>query len=185
MSKFTIYAITNVETTKKYVGSSSNFHKRKVTHLWMLETGKHHNIHLQRSYNLYGAEKFVFSILEEGEGSEDLKFEKEAFWIELLEPEYNIGPVGGGDCFTGHPNREKLLAARREKIANMTKEEKQAKWAMYGKDNPNWKGGYSKSYCIICGVDTKSKVSVCGNCRDRSGKITLSTARPMMRIQKP
>lgn len=173
MSNYVIYAITNTITTKKYVGSSKDFNKRKQTHLRDLRSGHHHNVHLQRSFALYGEDNFVFSILEESLGSEQDKFNSEIYWIELLSPEYNIGSVGGGDNISNNPNKEDIIARRtatvKAKVALMTEQERTAKWARYGKDNPNWRGGISRSHCA-CGNDIAPTAKTCSYCIDRTGE---------------
>lgn len=58
-----IYCITNTLDNKKYIGQSVNLKKRWNTHLWLLKSNKHFNIHLQRAYNL-NPDKFVFEVLE-------------------------------------------------------------------------------------------------------------------------
>ena len=60
-----IYKIHNKSNNKIYVGSGVDIKKRWRDHKWHLKENKHHNSHLQSSYNKYGLEKFVFSIVEE------------------------------------------------------------------------------------------------------------------------
>lgn len=40
----------------------------------------------------------------------------------------------------------------------------------FGEDNPNWKGGTSKSYCA-CGEQKALYAKTCKNCRSREGKM--------------
>lgn len=60
-----VYQIRNMKTNKVYVGSAVNFQKRKANHLWLLKNNTHHSLALQRAWNKYGQENFVFEILEE------------------------------------------------------------------------------------------------------------------------
>ena len=60
-----IYCITNLINKNIYLGSTNNFEKRKKQHLRDLRANRHHNIHLQRAYNLYGKNSFKFEILEQ------------------------------------------------------------------------------------------------------------------------
>jgi group I intron endonuclease len=62
---FTIYKIVNIKTNKIYVGSTSNFKRRKRQHLLHLKQNKHHSIKLQRSYNKHGKENFIFEIIQD------------------------------------------------------------------------------------------------------------------------
>lgn len=65
MTKSVVYAIKNNENSKMYIGSTVDFPKRKREHLNSLRNNKHHSIHLQKSWNKYGENAFVFIILEE------------------------------------------------------------------------------------------------------------------------
>ena len=60
-----IYRIKNLKNKKCYYGSSKNIEKRWRTHSNNLKNGKHHNIHLQRSWDKYGEDNFVFELVEE------------------------------------------------------------------------------------------------------------------------
>lgn len=167
-----IYCIENTINSKIYIGSSKHISKREAQHFSHLSNGNHHNIHLQRAVHKYGMNAFIFYVLEYCD-IEQL-FDKEKFWIDELQPEYNIGSVGGGDNLTKHPLREEIIERRRktqqEKMDLLTYEEKQAKWARYGDSNPNWRGGISNPLCPICKINHMvSTASCCSGCRDRSG----------------
>lgn len=62
-----IYEIYNLITHKKYIGSTINLRVRKSNHFSRLKNGTHNNKHLQYSYNKYGAENFIFNVIEEVE----------------------------------------------------------------------------------------------------------------------
>ncbi len=59
-----IYQISNLVNGKRYVGSSIRLKKRWAEHLKDLAGGDHHAKALQRAWNKYGADAFVFSVLE-------------------------------------------------------------------------------------------------------------------------
>jgi group I intron endonuclease len=63
-TKSGIYKIINKIDGKYYVGSSSNFKKRWKQHLITLRSHKHHNDFLQRSWDKYGEQNFIFEIVE-------------------------------------------------------------------------------------------------------------------------
>lgn len=44
-----IYMILNLKNGKKYIGSATNFQRRKTKHLYQLKNNKHHSISLQQS----------------------------------------------------------------------------------------------------------------------------------------
>lgn len=59
-----IYCIENIDTHKKYIGQSKNIYKRWVDHKWALNNNIHDNDYLQKAWNKYGSEHFVFNIIE-------------------------------------------------------------------------------------------------------------------------
>lgn len=60
-----IYKITNISNDKVYIGQAVNIKARFSKHKWALRNNKHHSIHLQRAWNLYGEDAFKFEIIEE------------------------------------------------------------------------------------------------------------------------
>lgn len=83
-----IYIITNILNGKRYVGSSKNIYNRLHEHLHNLNHNKAHNKHLQSSWNKYGEDAFQYGILEYCK--EDVRFEREQYYIDVLVPEYNF-----------------------------------------------------------------------------------------------
>ncbi len=63
MSNKGIYCIINIYNNKIYIGQSSNILKRKKEHFRTLKNGYHKNTHLQRAYNKYGKNNFIFKVL--------------------------------------------------------------------------------------------------------------------------
>lgn len=90
-----IYMIYNKESEKAYVGHSVNIRCRWSNHRRLLASNKHENIHLQRSYNLYGKGSFIWIVLELVEKNKDLLKQKEETWLLSIDPEYryNLSPV--------------------------------------------------------------------------------------------
>ena len=63
-----VYRIRHLLTNKKYVGSAAvSFKSRWSKHRRELNAGKHHSPHLQRAWNKYGEDAFVFEIVERTE----------------------------------------------------------------------------------------------------------------------
>lgn len=71
-----IYKITNIINNKIYIGSSNNVYKRKREHFSSLKNGTHCNIHLQRAYNFYGKNNFIFEVIEVCDEANLLKTEQ-------------------------------------------------------------------------------------------------------------
>lgn len=59
-----IYKIKNITNNKIYIGSAINIEIRWKEHINDLKGNKHHSIKLQRAYNKYGKDNFVFEIVE-------------------------------------------------------------------------------------------------------------------------
>lgn len=79
-----VYKIENTVTNQVYIGGTpkTNFLKRFRQHRNSLDTGRHDNSHLQRSYNEYKGFNFTFSIVEVVDGSEEDVLCREQFYID-------------------------------------------------------------------------------------------------------
>lgn len=82
ISKTGIYQIKNLINDKIYIGSSKQgFAKRFSEHLYDLKNNDHHSQHLQKAYNKYGKENFIFEIIEVC--NIEIVVEREQYWIDL------------------------------------------------------------------------------------------------------
>lgn len=77
-----IYAIINLKNGKKYIGSTTNFSRRKKAHLYLLGKNEHHSLSLQLSYIKNGSEFYEFIILEKLENNMDM-YKKEQYYLDL------------------------------------------------------------------------------------------------------
>lgn len=60
-----VYKITNTITGMIYIGSAAkSFRVRWNQHKLALSKNQHHNSHLQRAWNLYGEDSFLFEVIE-------------------------------------------------------------------------------------------------------------------------
>jgi group I intron endonuclease len=85
-----IYRITNMANDHYYIGSAESFERRRWQHTYALKRNEHKNPRLQAAWNKYGAEMFVFEILEtvpEGRHTFD------------VENTYLMKCVGQPDCY--------------------------------------------------------------------------------------
>jgi group I intron endonuclease len=94
-----IYRITNAAAGKVYVGSSANVRGRFGAHRHLLRHRRHHNIHLQRAWDLDGEASFRFELLELVVDA-SLLLVREQHWIDALGAAdqasgYNFCPVAG------------------------------------------------------------------------------------------
>lgn len=98
-----IFQIKNVANGKLYLGSSLNIEGPLNGHKFMLKIGNHRNEALQKEWNEFGEEKFVFEILEVVKVKDDPNFNLEdeltlleQIWAEKLQPfgekGYNTDP---------------------------------------------------------------------------------------------
>ena len=90
-----IYQILNTETNERYVGSTKNTTSRKASHLYDLRHNKNKHPKLQKAYDKYGEESFVFLVLEYVQTNKKRLLEREQFWIDFLNPEYNENKIVG------------------------------------------------------------------------------------------
>src|SRR4030042_3315366 len=88
-----IFRVKNTANGKILLGSSLNLEGLLNSHKFMLSIGLHRNQTLQREWNEYGADKFVFEILEEVKVKDDPNFNLsdelmllEQIWLERLQP---------------------------------------------------------------------------------------------------
>lgn len=60
-----IYVIRSTMSENIYIGQSLSIKTRVNLHLTNLRSGRHHCSHLQRAWNLYGEDAFIFDVLEQ------------------------------------------------------------------------------------------------------------------------
>ncbi len=88
----------NRTSIKFYIGSvsSQSFKHRWNTHRRSLLANKHENPILQRAWNKYGSDSFIFQIIEIVK-DKDIIYHRESFWLSQFKSKYkvfNIVPVG-------------------------------------------------------------------------------------------
>lgn len=92
-----IYRITNMANGKYYIGSADSFARREWQHKYDLKRGVHKNPRLQAAWNTYGADMFVFEVIEEiPDGGNRLQ----------IEDTYLMKCVGQPDCYNINPSAE-------------------------------------------------------------------------------
>mgnify|MGYP003435005267 CR=1 FL=1 len=84
-----IYKIKCTVTGQIYIGSSGDLKRREKDHFKSLINQKHRNIKLQRSFNKYGLDNFVFSVIEFVVDTNKL-INKEQFYVDTFNPYFNM-----------------------------------------------------------------------------------------------
>ena len=116
-----IYIIRNTVNGKVYIGQSRRISNREYSHFHALEKGTHYNKHLQRSYNTYGRDAFMFEVIEWCDVSE--LDEREKYYIK----EYDSMNINKGYNNEGGGNVGKEVSER------MREAKRGANNPMYGK----------------------------------------------------
>lgn len=130
-----IYAITNTINGHKYIGSAVDVKARWRCHRSDLNNDKHHSMYLQRAWNKYGADGFVFSVLEYCDS--ECLIEKEQFYLDNEHPEYNILPVAGSPLGVSLSEETKLRISKSKSGENCSAEtRKRLSEAKKGKPSP-------------------------------------------------
>ena len=111
-----IYAIRNVINGKRYVGSAEYPARRFSQHRYALSTGTHHTAALQNAWRKYGADAFVFEMLQPVDDVRRL-IEFEQQWIDQLRSVapggYNIRPQA--ESCRGIKHRPEVVEANRQR----------------------------------------------------------------------
>jgi len=88
-----VFQVKNTANGKILLGSSLNLHGPLNAHRFMLTIGSHRNKILQKEWNEFGEDKFVFEILETVKVKDDPDFDikdeltlLEQIWLEKLQP---------------------------------------------------------------------------------------------------
>lgn len=114
-----VYKIINNINEKVYVGSSKNIRKRCLWHRSRLNSNKHHNKSLQRSWNKYGEENFSFEIIEISK--EEHLIQREQYWIDVTECYKNENGYNFNRDATKPNLNKKFSAETRAKLSNSKK----------------------------------------------------------------
>lgn len=158
-----VYAIVNLKTDFRYIGSSKCLTKRHSEHRKALLSNKHFNEDLQKDFNEYGKLYFTFTLVEEVFDIEMLR-ERERWYILNTKDVYNQSIPSDGIGTISHSQRtkdklrdisiqkeledpEKFKQAR-ERSANTIREKvKNGEWAC---NNVGIKNNPTTSKPIIC-----------------------------------
>jgi len=108
------YEIRNLVNGKVYLGSTAeNFKERWNHHRSQLRKGCHKNTHLQRAWNKYTEDNFVFNVLEFIDVCCTL--DAEQVLLDNIDEKYNINPLA-----TGTPNMSQETIDKRSATFRIT-----------------------------------------------------------------
>ena len=136
-----VYLIYNLVSGKVYIGSAArSLRYRCRFHRWDLRRGLHWNTHLQRAWDKYGEESFVFRVLEMCEPDQCVK--REQFWLDQLKAVdrrfgYNKSPTAGSSRGTKmgpmseeqKQRRREWNAANRDKVLANLRRGSRTRWS--------------------------------------------------------
>lgn len=116
-----IYKITNKITNYSYIGQSKNIKRRFIEHRTITHE---HNKLLKEDFIKYGLDSFEFDVLEECQENE--LHDKEVYWVDKIQPQYN--KTAGGTGAKGHKVSKEtriILSQKGKEFWNNLSKEKQ------------------------------------------------------------
>ena len=133
-----IYKLTNLSNGKIYIGQSVNVEDRIYKHKMALKGNYHKNDHLQKAWNKYGEDSFLFELIKSCKIRYLDRFEKLYIRIhKSMNVKYGYNNENGG-------NLNKTLAPQTiEKMSN-------PRASVAGVNNPSWKD-YPR--IVKCGLE--------------------------------
>lgn len=167
-----VYAILNILNEKVYVGSAIHLYRRWRDHKSNLKINKSNCLLLQRAWNKYGEENFIFVVLELVEDQTKL-VEIETSWIKRLDSSnvelgYNILPTGYSRLGLKASNETKfkmsLAAKRKPKSEEMKIKLSASKMGHSVSEETRIKIGLA-GIGRITSEETKKKLSIAGKGR--------------------
>jgi len=143
-----IYKISNLLNGNFYIGSTKNLKKRYYTHVHDIRSNKNTCVKLIRAVNKYGEENFKFEILETCD--KDLLLIREQYYLDILNPEYNISKIAGSNLGIKRTleTRLKKSISQKENWNQVNYREKHLKEL-----SKNWKKGSSHKMAKITETD--------------------------------
>ena len=152
-----IYIIENTINNKIYIGQTSvSFKNRLSNHVSELKRNKHCNNHLQRAWNKYGEDNFLFDILEEC--SKKLLNRREVYWISYYESnnsDYGYNKTPGGEGYKRKPSSK-------ESSGYIYPTEEMIKDVKNGMDKSQFKEKYNYGYIIWQRCSYDMNCEICG-----------------------
>jgi group I intron endonuclease len=122
-----IYSIVNKENGSVYIGSTTNFERRKSEHLSMIKSGYHQNKKINLELKSFNPDSFSIEILSSFD-SISVKWLRylEATWIEYISNHFkvyniNYNTISFGRFSYSYDNRDEKLAFRKVRKLEISK----------------------------------------------------------------
>lgn len=108
-----VYQIENKVSGVIYIGSAVDFYRRWRRHHNELTRGVHSNQHLSRAWEKYGANSFIWSVIEETEPTREALLSREQYWLDKARSEgrelYNTCVIAGSHLGVKRSEKTKKL----------------------------------------------------------------------------
>ena len=143
-----VYQITNEVNGKFYIGKTTKtIEERFQSHLRESDYFRK-NTYLYKAIRKYGKNNFSIKPLET-QVEETKLDERERYWIETLNPQYNLTKGGEGGDTSSSPNYQKAI----KEVHRKKPRHEYATYGMLGKkttDEAKQKIGKANSYPVVC-----------------------------------
>jgi group I intron endonuclease len=146
-----IYWIKNITNDHIYIGSSCNIYSRWYWHKNSLRRNSHHSMYLQRAWNKFGEENFIFEILITCDPSMLIWYEQQ--FLDQWKPEYNLCKIADRQTGLKHSQEFRDAVSKRMK-GHTVSIEARIKIGNGNRGNKPWTYGKHLS------EETKLKISV-------------------------
>ena len=106
-----IYKLKNNIDERIYIGQTKDMTKRLNWHIMQLRNNIHHNIHLQRFYNLHKTDIVIsYEVIFESDDKNVIDEYEVNMITETYDYNFNLSKKSsGGDLITYHPEREEIV----------------------------------------------------------------------------
>jgi len=120
---FGIYKIEHIESGKAYIGQTRvRFIERYWLHVWKLNDQSHDNSYLQRAWNKYGADAFIFSVVEICDSESVLNDLEVSYIVSARESPsgcYNMSDGGDGKRGCAMPESARKTVGEKNRAHNI------------------------------------------------------------------